>query len=491
MREEREEEGFLRQLVIRYNKMISEGRSNEYFDLHEVEELVNYYIEKYDFDNAEAVLLYGLNIHGVSERLELLRSYLMASRGDYEGAAKIIEGIGDKVFYDTDLYYIKGDIYKILGNSYAAIREYKKALLNEKGSDSGDVYMLIGIEYKDIGDYDNAIIYLKKALETGFDDRELFYQLALCYSIIGELEESLNYYKKYINNDVLNSFAWYELGLLYMRQGNYDMAIESFDYAILLDNKFEDAYIEKANTLMLKKDYSGSISVIDCLLEIENNNAVGYVYKGMCSEKMGNYIRAICYYNEALKIDKYSSEALVGLGVCYGYLGDYENAILTVKRGIKYDNINTDYWIILGNLYLKQGNYRKARLAYKKSGICKELVDNSAIIDSIEDVEYEEDYRNRWWILYANSYIKEGKVKGAVLFLMKLLKNEDDRYIKGLYYIRLGYYKFLMEDIKGFHYNVHIGLSLLESTGAKEIFKVIYEAKENTNLYLMIKSLIN
>ena len=79
-------------LVCKFDEMIFDGKS-AYFDIDELEELIDHHLILSDYDDAAKVIDYGLPIHSDNPSLLGRRAKLMIYQGHYDEAFSFLDSI--------------------------------------------------------------------------------------------------------------------------------------------------------------------------------------------------------------------------------------------------------------------------------------------------------------------------------------------------------------------------------------------------------------
>lgn len=93
-----------------------------------------------------------------------------------------------------NLYYLRGTCFRKSGNLFAAITDYKKALVIQPNAPF--VHQSIGSIYLDQSDYEQAIIEISKEIDAGRENYNDYVLRAKAYTKSGLVKEALADYEK-------------------------------------------------------------------------------------------------------------------------------------------------------------------------------------------------------------------------------------------------------------------------------------------------------
>ena len=337
-----------------------------YFDVHEFEFAIDYYMDQQAEEKAFTIALVATKQHKNSVELRLKKAKIYLHKGNAPKALQIIETIKN---YDTEFHEIESLIGFCLveaGDVKTAEIHFDKAV--ESFKEDVDISYYIATNLINKEEYSLAIKYLEQTFL--FDNTNPFaiYDLAFCYEKIDQLEMSVLFYTKFIEIDPYSDNAWYNLGILYNRLEEYEDAISAFDYALAINDKNTMAMFNKANTYANWGLYEEAIDLYNAFLLVDSENVLAMYYLGECLEKLELYDEAKSHYLQVLVIDPLFSEAWHGLGVVAFYEQNLSEAGQMIEKAIQLDDANAEFWFSFGNINKSiKGNEDKALYCYKKA----------------------------------------------------------------------------------------------------------------------------
>ena len=319
-----EEEGIF-ESINRFEEMINRNASC-YFDIHEFETIIDYYLEQHNFNNAKAAIERGLKQHPASSTIKLRLAQIYIQNGKPSKGLHFLREIEPLENCNSEFFLLKGSALNVLGKREDAHRAFDQAIrLTFDNRD--DVVFSIAYSYLNTRHYNLAIKYLKLALEINPENLAVIHELALVYEKIDKLEESIQCYKEYIDLDPFAEHIWFNLGMVYSSMERYQEAIEAYEFAIAISPDYISAYFSKGNTQVNSDAFHEAIITFEQILAIEPDNTQAYTYIGECYDKLGLYKRSIYYYRKALCIDKSCSDAWYGLGMAYYNMENFVSCI--------------------------------------------------------------------------------------------------------------------------------------------------------------------
>lgn len=407
MNEEREfifDEEELSASIRKFESMINH-KTQVYFDVHEFESIIDYYLGDNNMNRAYDAAIFANKQHPSALSLQIKKAQILINKGNSVQGLNILNKLESLESNNSDLFVLKGTAYTQLGNLSQAEKEFDKAA-NMNFENADDVFYNVGLIFEQARQYDKAIKYLKKSQEFDPDNISTLYDLAYNLERIGNFYDSAEYYKRYLDIDPFSENVWYNLGVVYNHLEKYEDAIEAYEFCMAIDPEYSSAYFNKANSLANKKEYNEAIQVYQEFLLLEEDNIQALCYIGECYEKLEDYDNALLYYRKVVELDDEFPDAWFGIGIVMmekELLFESQNFI---KRAIELDKNNAEYWYALGNVNVKLEFTGDAVVAY-----------NKAI--SIDPFDWES------WINMADLYADEGDLKTAIETLLKALENNS------------------------------------------------------------------
>lgn len=336
-----------------------------FFDVEELEDLIDHYLAHSDTANAEKVIDICLNQHPSSNILRLKEAQYYAAIHKPNKALNILSKLEQVEPFNGEIFYVKANILSQLRQHVQAIESYSKAIqLTRDKIERTNLSINIAFEYENLGQYDKAIDLLKKILEENPANETVLYEIAFCYNLKDDAESSIDFFKIFIDENPYSYPAWYNLGIAYGKLELHEKAIDAYDFAIAIKENFSPAYFNKANCLAHLKRYSEAIKVYQETFLYEDANATTHYYMGECYEKLEAYEKAFTHYSKASELDHYYADAWAGMAIISDISGRTNAAIYYIEKAIHLETKNFEYQHMYGDILAKKGDYDKALDAY-------------------------------------------------------------------------------------------------------------------------------
>lgn len=394
--------------VKRFKVMMSNEHTN-YFDVFEIEGIVDYFLDEGSISTANIAIDNGLKIHPASIALQIKKAQLLLIDGKVEQSLdmlKIAERVEDT---NSDIFLIKGSALILMGKLDDAINSYEKSVFYNTDDDDELLYN-IGITLGQAGEYSQAISFFERAYKSNHKNEQVLYELAYYYDKDYQDEKSIKFYNKYLDIDPFNSSVWYNLGITFNRIGQHEKAIEAYDFSIAINDEFDQALFNKANAFSNNNQHEEAVT---CYLEyLENNddNDDAFCYLGECYLNMDRCNEALVNYQKAIRLNKNNANAWYGSGLVMWIENKLTESKELVKKAIKIDDENPDFWLMYGKINQELDFFSKAESAYEKTNILDP--------DNTEG-----------WIAYSEMQYQRGMLEKSIEILKeahKIITNDSD-----------------------------------------------------------------
>lgn len=408
--------------VKRYEAMKKRGMFT-YFDVDEIEDVINFYIDNDKLNKAHEACKSGLSIHPTSSELKLKYAQLFIGRGQANDALLWLNKVKELSKWNHEYMLTKGMAMSILNSTNKAEKYFNQALKLVSDNEKEEVILHIADALEKSNAVDEAISYFELGSKMYPKNEEFYFRLGLCNNRIGNIDKSINYYHKFLNLNPFSENVWFNLGIVYNSAEKYKESIDAYDYAIALDNTHYDAIFNKANALANLEEYNEAIKTYNDYLNIFENNLTAKYYIGECYIQLKEYDKALEYFNSILIKNINFAEAFYGKAMVYEDTNKPDDAIKNYKKALEIDEENTDAWFSIGNLYIKLEKYSDAVKAF-----------NNALSINKFDIEA--------WLLNAESYDKLGDISKSIGLLSEAIEylpdNSDIIYALSAYYLKSG-----------------------------------------------------
>jgi tetratricopeptide (TPR) repeat protein len=350
--------------INKYEQMIAD-QSNAYFDVEEMEEIIEYYIEQESLEKALEASEFGLAQHPNEASLLILKSEIHLEK---DQSKKALESLQMAIAHNPcnpEVYSAMGGVYARLKSPREAIYYYEKSLEYYDNEEREEVLFDIAFEYQNLRQFGDAMKYLKEVLENNPQNETAMFEIGLCYSEMNLDGEAVDYFSKYLDEYPYSYIGWFNLANSYMKQGNYDLAIFAFDYSAIINEFFPAAYYGKANGFIQKGEYEKAIVVLNETFGLEQPHSFVYCTIGECYEKMNDLDKALSFYEKAIEIDYGYPDAWIGLAVVYKMKKDYEKALKHINKATQVSASNIDTLSIKAEILEEMGSFEGALEIYQ------------------------------------------------------------------------------------------------------------------------------
>lgn len=348
--------------VKRYEAMV-ERDGKAYFDVEELELVIDHYLEENDTRRAKEVLDFAKAQHPGSLDLMFSEAVVLMNMGRLNKALEILDAIGKMEPFNEEVHLHKAGIYSQLRNYRRAIEHYKRALeLAEEGRD--EILLDLAFEYENLNAFDQAIDHLKRALELNPENEAVLYELAYCFDLADAHQASVAFFKRFTNDHPYSFVAWYNLGNALSRVERFDESNEALDLCLAIDEGFSSALFSKARNLLLLGSYQEAIACYQEALTNDGPQAVTFSYIGECYEKMERFEQALIHYDQAIALDPNWLDAWIGRGVVKDIQGRLPEAIRDLEVAVRLQPENSDAWFYYANSLGRGGRAEDALAAY-------------------------------------------------------------------------------------------------------------------------------
>lgn len=352
MNEDNRDQHQAEDLVNRYEQMLANNASY-YFDIDQLEEIVDFYCDNNKFAQALEVIVYAYTLFPENTSLMLREAQILAGNGQLTKALQRLRQLERFEPRNQEMYLTMASIYSQLREHAKAISLFKKSL--EVGGDESeeDIYLEIALEFENMERFDKAVETLQDALQRQPQNETLLYELAYCFDVMDKSGEAVAYFEAFIEKHPFSFAAWYNLGNALQKGGKLDEALDAYEYCIAIQADFTPAYFNKAQTLFKKERYHEAIQAFEETYTYEPPQAAVYCHIGECFEKLGEADKAMFYYRKSIQTDEFYADAYVGMGVVLDMQGKTAESLELITRAMELEPDHPDYPLFLVEMLLK------------------------------------------------------------------------------------------------------------------------------------------
>ncbi|NBC83624.1 MAG: tetratricopeptide repeat protein [Bacteroidetes bacterium] len=348
--------------INRFQEMIK-SRTTKFFDVHEFEELIDFYTDQHNFQYADKAVYHAIQQHPEALTIKIKEARLLLEKGIPQRAMLILDKLEPLEYANHDVYFLQG-LAQLLSDNFTSAKKYMEKAAETVDDEKDEVLYQIGINLSQFGFHDDALIYLHEAHRLNKHNLLIIYELATTYEFKQNYELSARYYHKYLDQDPFAETMWNSLGQVQMENKKYDEALEAFDFAISINPMYTTPLQNKAMLFMRRLNFPKAIQVLEEVLPIDQNNTMVYNQLGECYKNLNELSGALRCYKTAASIDETNADAWYGIGMVLFQQNKYKDSTRYIQKALTYDRDNADYWFSLGDAYKKLNKTEKAINAY-------------------------------------------------------------------------------------------------------------------------------
>ena len=385
------------EVLLRKYQDMRRGVQSIFFDVEEFEQIIDYYLDDFQYDEARAAANLGEKQHPSSVEIKYKFVHIFIEQGNAKKALALLEDIPVWEEGNPERFFLKGTAYCLIGKLKDAERNFDRAL-ELSGDETFEALLNISIAFENVRHYELAIKYLSQAYRQQPENLSVLYDMGYFYERLHRFDESLKYYEMYLNLDPYSDNVWYNIGIVYQKIENRDKAVEAYDFSIAINPDYASAYFNKATVWINAGMFEKAIACYRDFLDIEPENTQAYSYLGDCYEQMEKLDDAAAAFQKVIEIDNTDPEGWFGAGMIYNVQNKHQEAITYILKAIEFDNSNLDYWINLGYVNEDAGFFEEALKCY-------------AYVTRSDASDLD------GWVALSGLLMKEGSFDQALIFL--------------------------------------------------------------------------
>lgn len=355
---EEEEENEFNALIKKFENFVQKKQSY-FFDLQDIIEIIEYYIEWTNKEMAEKAIEIGLQYYPDSPLILLKKAEFLARQNYTLEALKLLSKIEPYTHTYSSFYLTRGNIYSQIGLSEQAIHEYKK-LLDLNYPNKVLVLNLIGTEYMMQDKLEEALHYFKKSADINCTDNPALHKIYFCYSEMNKIDEGIEYFQKIIDQSPFNDEAWLYLSFYHFKKRDYENTLECINFALAINPNAQIYAVKKSDILRILGRYD---EALELLQEYVNKypqstlllNALAETYMENSDDE-----NALHYFRKVLYNSATDTRAWLGLAQVYTNMLQDKEAINCILHAIRYSHNDPIVLFQAGKLYIRLELYEEA-----------------------------------------------------------------------------------------------------------------------------------
>ena len=336
---------------------------NGYFDVEEIEVLVDYFLFYVGSDEALEALDVGLCQHPNHPELLQKRVKVLIERGDLNEAESCLEHFIEHDSYDTCI--LKTEILA----KFNRIEEAKEMALHIlRHHDSSEAaYLDISDIFRDCDQHSTALYFIEQREKVAPLSVDMLFEKAYFLEQEGDYEQAIQTYQDIISIDSYIGEAWFNLGQVYYTLQRYDEAIHAYTMCVTINEDDPLAWIQKGHAHFLNKDADSALTCYTKCMNFYSEKWELYIFIAECLVLKKEYDKAIGFYQDSLNERSNNYKALIGLAVCHIETGNYIEAQRNLFTATNISPESYEAWFYLGEIENFQHHTQAAIEYFKKS----------------------------------------------------------------------------------------------------------------------------
>ncbi|MCU4175944.1 tetratricopeptide repeat protein [Carboxylicivirga sp. N1Y90] len=328
--------------VERFERMVSTDKE-VYFDVHQVENIFEFYLDKNLIDQAEQILAIGLKQHPQATSLKVKKAGLLADNNQLEQALILLQEVAPIESTNYEVFITMGWVKMRLGKIKEAVAHFHKAV-DMAFDDEEDILLEIAYNMHQEEIYDESIPFLNKLISKNPTHENALFELAFAMDKNGKRKESIQLYERLLDVNPFSENGWYNIGILYNKEERFLDASRAYDFTLAINPLHSEAYFNKGNSLAFNGCFKEALDAYLEHISLSNDVLLTYQYIADCWEQMGNYDMAIRFYKLITKELPDSGDAWYGLGTAQMEKEDFKEGLQAIDEAISKNPVNADYW---------------------------------------------------------------------------------------------------------------------------------------------------
>jgi len=352
-------------LIRRYEAFISRKTGAGYFDVEEMEQIVDYYLRIGRTKEGKKALEFGFRLHPGSPGLLTKRAKIYLASDDVQKAFQILSANVNPHDYEVNLLLI--DSLVRLGRTTEALTMADN-LLGEEVQELDAVCLDLAYIFMGNFDIDTAYQFITKGIAFNPLNKDLLFELAFCQEQTGKVSEATTTYNKILKLDPYSAEAWFNMGQMHYALNEYRLAIDAYEYALVIRPNDSLTVQQKANCHFQLTEYREAIEEYQLYSTLAAApHWQTWLFIGECYERLEQYNDAIQYYTQSLKEQPENFEALTGIAICLMDQDKFEDSLPFIHRALELQNESAEGWVYLAEALIGTDKVDEALQAYLHS----------------------------------------------------------------------------------------------------------------------------
>jgi tetratricopeptide (TPR) repeat protein len=289
-----------------------------YFDIDDWNQLIDYYLRKYDKNNSSLSIRLASMQHPGEGTFMIRKAEEEAAELRYQKALELLSLVESKgPPYHPGLYYAKACIYDNLKMPLQAVGLYKKAISASDESTSGlrrRAYDSLIASYEEQKNYEECIRLLKKRISSEPVNEILISEIGRFCCLSDKPQEAEELTLDFLKKHPKSAICLEGLGDIYTKMGLHQRAMENYDKAFEIDDESYFAVnFKKGDILKGLKRFGEGVVCYELGLLYNQFETAYHCQAAACYRELHRYEMAASHYRQALSTDPDSKIAMDGL----------------------------------------------------------------------------------------------------------------------------------------------------------------------------------
>ena len=351
------------EVVKRYEQFLA-GSSAGYFDIEEMESIVEYYLRRGRTKDSSKALELGLQLHPNSNTLKIKRGKIYLAVGDINKALQTLNSLSENTEYEALI--LKTEVLLRLGRSKEAFALALSILENET-EELDNICLDLAYIYLGQIDFEKAIYFLEKGDKFFDKNIDLLFELAFCYEQSVASQKAIETYNRIIDIDSYSPEAWFNLGQVYFAEQNFTKALEAYEFSLTIDETDALTVLQKGHAHFQLDQFEQAIEAYLEYEKLVEDKWQAQLFIAECYENMERYEESILHYTQSLEAHPDNFDALTGIGICLLEKEEYAESMEFVQRALAINNEAPDAWVYLAEGLMGMNQISDSLAAYLKS----------------------------------------------------------------------------------------------------------------------------
>lgn len=334
---------------------------------------------------------------------------------------------------DYNLHFKNAKILEQLGDSVAALNEYKLSIEDDnipfevsssierlaflnlsKYPQNPTSYIEVGDVYKSKNDFTQAFEYYEKAKKLAPNNIQIKLKTAEIYSAQNQTTKALELYNEILKTQPSQINVYINRAKLYKEQNKYQEAINDYKKALFLD-KNNLILIEEVLDFLVEVELPNKLKIYEEIKNHLNNEKVQIAYANELFNAKA-YSQALLEYQKIIDKNKGNIQCYIQKSKCYEALFDFSKAIQSIDTGLINNPMDKRLPAIKVELLQK-----KNEILYNKA---TNFLEKSAYLDALKIYLQIEEPSKDVFVKIGECYHKTNNLQKAYEYYEKAFLND-------------------------------------------------------------------